>query len=68
MLQIDLEDYKIELMTSLTEAWKLAKEHIEMAHQKRYHDWNSQAANLKVGDRVTTYIPSCCSMLFYNVI
>ena len=49
----------------------LAKEHIEMAHQKQYqkrnHDWKSRAANLKVGDQVTTYIPSCCSMLFYNV-
>ena len=33
MYAIDLEDYKTELMANLTEAWKLAKEHIKMAQQ-----------------------------------
>ena len=51
---VDPDDYKVELMASLTNAWKVAKEHIVKAQQsqKHYYDRKSKPTTLKVGDRV----------------
>ena len=56
---IDLDDYKTELVTSLSDAWKLASEHIKEAQQrqKRQYDRRSKELHLKVGDRVMVYMP-----------
>ena len=57
---VNPDDYKIELMASLTNAWKLAKDHIVKAQQsqKHYYDRKSKPTSLKVGDRVMVFMPA----------
>ena len=57
---IDINDYKSEMMTSLSQAWKLAQENIKVAQkrQKTQYDKKTCDTNLKVGDRVMVLMPS----------
>ena len=56
---VDVDDYKTELVTGLTDAWKLAGEHVKEAEkrQKRQYDKRSKEFDLKVGDWVMVYMP-----------
>ena len=58
--QVDLDDYKLELTDSLTQAWKLAQSQIKKAqkHQKLYYDRHAKTPKFCVGDRVFVYMPS----------
>lgn len=57
---IDINDYKSELMTHLSQAWKLAQENIKVAqsHQKMQYDKKARDVPLKVGDRVMVLMPA----------
>ena len=57
---LDLVSYKEELVTRLSQARILAKEHVKKAQwaQKRQYDKKSQAVPLRVGDRVFLHVPS----------
>lgn len=57
---IDVDDYKADLCSSLSAAWKLAKANIKKAQvsQKSYYDRSSKAVNLKPGDRVMVFMPA----------
>ena len=60
LCMIDLDDYKMELTTGLTAAWKLAQENIKLAQQrqKTTYDKSANEASLKVGQRVMVHMPS----------
>ena len=56
---IDVDDYKTELVTSMSDAWKITQENIKVAQTKwktRY-DKRSKESKFSVGDRVMTYMP-----------
>ena len=57
---MDPDDYKIELMASLNNAWKLVREHIMKAQQsqKSYYNFNCKPTTLKVGDCVMVFMPA----------
>ena len=58
---IDVEDYKEELLSVLTLAWKLARANIQtfQGTQKRNYDRKcTKDANLKAGDRVMVFMPA----------
>jgi len=57
--QIDVEDYRSELVTRMSLAWRLAKERIERAQkaQKTQYDHHATDVKLRVGDRVMVYQP-----------
>ena len=57
---VDIDDYKHDIVTGLTEAWKLAKANIEGAQhiQKSHYDKSSRPIQLSVGDRVMVHTPS----------
>ena len=57
---IDPEDYKVELMSNLTDAWKNAQENIAKAqtHQKSQYDRHASENQVQVGDRVMVLMPS----------
>ena len=52
--QVDLSDYKMELVANLSDAWALAHAQIDRAQkkQKQQYDKKSQVIHWKVGDRV----------------
>ena len=56
---IDLQDYRSELTTSLSDAWLTAKEHIAHAQdkQKQQYDKKAKESPVKVGDRVMVHMP-----------
>ena len=56
---IDLQDYRTELTTSLSDAWLSAKEHITHAQdkQKQQYDKHAKESPMKVGDRVMVHMP-----------
>ena len=56
----DLGDYKSELVTSMTDAWELARKNIRHAQQKqkRHHDKKATDPKFTVGDRVFVYMPA----------
>ena len=56
---IDLDSYQSELITGLSDAWKVAAENIKAALccQKRTYDQGASEPNLKVGDQVLVYMP-----------
>ena len=56
---VDLDDYRSELVSGLSDAWKAAAENIKAAQcrQKRNYDQRASEPNLKVGDRVLVYMP-----------
>lgn len=51
---VDLDDYKTDLHTGLSSAWKLAQENIKIAQtrQKITYDRTAKEPTLKVGQRV----------------
>ena len=57
---IDVEDYKEDLLTNLSLAWKSAAQHIKQAQstQKAYYDRTSKESGLKPGDRVMVFMPA----------
>ena len=58
---IDVEDYKEELLSGLTLAWKLARANIQKAQgtQKQNYDRKcTKDVNLKAGDRVMVFMPA----------
>ena len=56
---VDVDDYKSELVQGLSDAWKVAKEHIQSAqgHQKKTYDRHAKPPRYKVGDRVMVHMP-----------
>ena len=56
--QIDLDDYKIELVAGLSEAWRLAQAEIKKAQkrQKNQHDKKAKDVSFQVGDRVMIFM------------
>ena len=55
---VDCDDYKIELMDSLSEAWRVAKQNITSSQnrQKTQHDKRAtKKVDMHVGDRVMVY-------------
>ena len=60
---VDLEDYKSELTSNLSDAWAIARENIQeaQAHQKRQYDKHSKESTLSIGDRVMVYMPQSVS-------
>lgn len=56
---IDIDHYKTELVTSMSDAWKIAQENIKVAQtkQKTQYDKRSKELKFAVGDRVMTYMP-----------
>ncbi len=57
---MDIDDYKTDLVASLTEAWELARRSVKEAQQKqkKYYDHRSKTPRFRVGDRVLVYMPS----------
>uniref|UniRef100_A0A1X7UR29 Integrase catalytic domain-containing protein n=1 Tax=Amphimedon queenslandica TaxID=400682 RepID=A0A1X7UR29_AMPQE len=56
---VDVDDYKSELMISLTEAWDIARSSISKAQkaQKKQRDKEVRVKPIRVGDRVMVYMP-----------
>ena len=56
---VDLQDYRTELTTSLSDAWLAAKEHITRAQAKQKQQYNkhTKESPVKVGDRVMVHMP-----------
>ena len=56
---VDVDDYKHDLITGLSEARQLAKNHVEeaQAHQKKNYDKSSNTPYLQIGDRVMVHMP-----------
>ncbi len=57
---LDLDDYKTTLITSLSQAWQLAKDNIEKAQvrQEMHYDCKSEETKFQVVDRVLVHLPS----------
>ena len=60
---VDLDDYKSELTSNLTDAWEIARANIQeaQAHQKHQYDKHSKESKLSIGDRVMVYMPQSVS-------
>ena len=56
---VDVDDYKSEFVQGLSDAWKVAKEHIQSAQsrQKKTYDRHAKPPRYKVGDRVMVHMP-----------
>ena len=54
---VDIDDYKSEFATNLSEAWKLARSNIEQAQtrQKKQYDKRAREVDLREGDQVMVY-------------
>ena len=58
---VHTDDYKIDLCSSLTAAWKLLKENEKtQVAQKNYNDQSAKCVNVKHDDRVMVYMPAAC--------
>ena len=57
---VDLDDYKAEVTSCLSDAWELARQHVKKAQkaQKRYYDRNTKDPGYRVGDRVFVFMPA----------
>ena len=57
--QVDVEDYRTELVTRMSRAWTLAQERIGKAQQNQKMQYDRRATDIKlqVGDRVMVYMP-----------
>ena len=55
----DLDNYKVELASNLSEAWELARENILVAQERQKTQYNkkSHTIDLKVGDRIMVFMP-----------
>ena len=57
--QVDLDDYKTELVGSLSQAWELPHAQVKKAQQKqKYYDLHAKETRLQYRDRVFVYMPS----------
>ena len=58
--QVDIDDYKSELVYGLSKSWKIAQEQIKKAQkrQKRQYDRRARPKDIRVGDRVMVYMVS----------
>ena len=56
----DADDYKIDLCSSFSVAWRLARENIEKAQvaQKNYYDQSAKPVHVEPGDCVMVYMPT----------
>ena len=54
---VDVDDYKHDLITGLSEAWQLAKNHVEEAQARQKNYDKSSNTHLQVGDRVMVHMP-----------
>ena len=59
----NIKDYKTEFMTSMSEAWELAKSSVRKAQQrqKKFHDRKAKDPKFAVGHRVFVYMPAAKS-------
>lgn len=57
--QVDLDDYKTDLVCNLSDAWKLAQHNVCQAQrkQKQQHDRKAKSREFHVGDRVFVHMP-----------
>ena len=57
---VDSSDYSVELTSSLSSAWALAREKIQIAqfNQKKQYDKRAKEHRFQVGDRVMIHMPS----------
>ena len=57
---VDSSDYRVELTSSLSSAWLLAREKIKIAQasRKKQHDKRAKEHQFRVGDRVMIHMPS----------
>ena len=57
---VDVDDYKAELVTGLSTAWEAARRNVEQAQQKqkKFFDWRARDPGFRVGDRAFLYVPS----------
>ena len=57
--QVDIDDYKSELMFSLAESWQVAWDHIKKSQCKQKKSYNKRAKTraIRVGDRVMVLMP-----------
>ena len=57
--QVDIQDYRTELVTHLSDAWHLAQQNISDAQskQKRNYDKRGNNPTVRVGDRVMVKMP-----------
>ena len=57
---VEIDDYKSELVAGLSEAWELARTHVQQAQrrQKKSYDRRSRDPLYQVGDRVFLYMPA----------
>ena len=57
--QVDIDDYRSELVHGLSEAWRIAKDSVAKAQkrQKRAYDRHSRPKTFREGDRVMVYMP-----------
>ena len=57
--QVDLEDYKTDLVANFSEAWQLARQNVQQAQkkQKQYYDQKTKEPQYRVGDRVFVHMP-----------
>ena len=58
--QVDLEDYKADLVANLSDAWGLAQDNVQRAQkrQKYQHDRRATSHKYQIGERVFVYQPS----------
>ena len=58
--QVDIEDYKTEVMVGLSEAWRNAKGNISKAQrkQKSHYDRHAKEPHYQPGERVMVYMPA----------
>ena len=65
---IDLSDYKMELSSSMAEAWEIARTSIKKAQrrQKQQHDRKARDPKFVIGDRVFVYMPASKSSQAYK--
>ena len=57
---VDADDFKLDLVSSLSLAWKLASESIESSQisQKRFYDRATKQPKVHPGDRVMVFMPA----------
>ena len=57
--QVDIDDYKSELVFSLAEAWQVARDHIQKSQckQKKSYDKRAKSRAIRIGDRVMVLMP-----------
>ena len=57
---LDIDDYRSELTTGFSEAWKLAQDNVRNAQQKqkRQHDRRAKEPKFCKGERVFAYMPA----------